>query len=192
MAQIPGKVTLLILALTVTFGFTPQATPHDTPVKGQEFYQLKVYTFDTEDQMKNTDEYLKSALLPALKKQNIGPVGVFKNRPDDEKPLHKTYVLIPGKSLDAFVRMDDKLRQDEQYLEAGKNHLAADHDNPPYQRIESTMMIAFEEMPKMRAPEYDNKRSDRIYELRSYQSATEDLYRRKVDMFNAGEEIAIF
>ncbi|MFK7920761.1 MAG: NIPSNAP family protein, partial [Bacteroidia bacterium] len=38
----------------------------------------------------------------------------------------------------------------------------------------------------------EGTRAERVYELRSYESATEDLYRRKVDMFNAGGEVTLF
>jgi hypothetical protein len=35
-------------------------------------------------------------------------------------------------------------------------------------------------------------KNERVYELRSYESATEDLYRNKVEMFNEGGEITLF
>jgi hypothetical protein len=35
-------------------------------------------------------------------------------------------------------------------------------------------------------------REDRVYELRSYESPTEHLYRNKVEMFNAGGEVSLF
>ena len=47
-------------------------------------------------------------------------------------------------------------------------------------------------MPLMATPNLEGPREDRIYELRSYISATENLYWNKVDMFNAGGEIKLF
>jgi hypothetical protein len=47
-------------------------------------------------------------------------------------------------------------------------------------------------MPEMLAPEFDSPKSDRVYELRSYQSSNETYFKNKVDMFNAGGEIKIF
>jgi hypothetical protein len=35
-------------------------------------------------------------------------------------------------------------------------------------------------------------RKDRVYELRSYESATELIYQNKMDMFNAGGEVTLF
>ena len=53
-------------------------------------------------------------------------------------------------------------------------------------------MSAFENMPNMFAPEFEVPKSDRIYELRSYESPTEEYYKRKVAMFNEGGEITLF
>ena len=47
-------------------------------------------------------------------------------------------------------------------------------------------------MPKMQASPLDGPRAERVYELRSYESATERLYLNKVDMFNAGGEVKLF
>ena len=47
-------------------------------------------------------------------------------------------------------------------------------------------------MPHFEAPELSSAPSDRIYELRSYEGATERLYERKVEMFNEGGEVALF
>ena len=91
-----------------------------------------------------------------------------------------------------FSLLEDTLMKDKAHLEAGGAYLNAPYDNPPYQRIASVVMKAFIEMPKMKASKLDGPRKDRIYELRSYEAATEDLYKRKVDMFNAGGEVKLF
>ena len=58
--------------------------------------------------------------------------------------------------------------------------------------MESTLMKAFVDMPKMQASQLDGPRAERIYEMRSYESPTERYYWNKVDMFNAGGEIKLF
>lgn len=158
----------------------------------REYYQLKIYSFDTEAQQKTTDTYLKEAFLPALKKLDIQNVGVFKPRPTDDEAPKMTYVLIPFNSLAQFSLLDDTLMKDQTHMENGAAYLEALHDNPPYTRIESVLMKAFVDMPKMSPSKLDGPRKDRIYELRSYEAATESLYRKKVDMFNAGGEVKLF
>ena len=53
-------------------------------------------------------------------------------------------------------------------------------------------MKAFAYMPQYKVFEYQTPPSERIYELRSYESATEAKALKKIHMFNEGGEIAIF
>lgn len=160
--------------------------------QAREIYQLKTYTFETDEQVQVVDHYLKEAFLPALKKLEINTVGVFKPRPNEEDSTKKIWVLIPFSSMDQFLNLESTLAKDESYLIAGKDYIQASHEQPPYQRIESTLLKAFIDMPVMQIPELDGPRADRIYELRSYESPTEKLYWNKVDMFNAGGEVRLF
>ncbi len=160
--------------------------------ESRQYYQLKTYSFETDEQIQTTDAYLKNAYLPALKKLGISPIGVFKPRQKDSITPKKTYVLIPFNSLDEFESLDDNLSSDPEYTIAGGDYLNAAHDNPPYGRIESTLLKAFSDMPMLEASKLDGPRKDRIYELRSYESSTEKIYKNKVDMFNAGGEVKLF
>ncbi|MEQ6118423.1 NIPSNAP family protein [Reichenbachiella sp. MALMAid0571] len=159
---------------------------------GREFYQLKVYTFDTETQVAVTDAYLKEAYIPAVKKLGIESVGVFRQKITETDTLLKMYVLIPFTSMDELISIDGALEKDQTYLAAGNAYINAAHDQTPYKRFESIIMQAFEEMPMMQASPVEGDRSARVYELRSYESATEKLYKNKVDMFNAGGEVKLF
>lgn len=158
----------------------------------KEFYELKTYTFDNADQVGVTDDFLGEAFIPAVKRQGIPSIGVFKNRVTEEDTVQKIYVLIPFESMDQFLDYEDKLIDDSEFLNAGRAYIDAPHDQPPYARINSTLIEAFDEMPKMATPEFSSPRSERVYELRSYLGPTEKLHINKVDMFNAGGEVAIF
>jgi len=178
--------------LTVTLTFLCLLIGISAQSQVQEYYQLKTYSFVTEDQEKITDDYLENAFLPALKEFDIMNVGVFKPHATDSIAPKKTYVLIPFSSLTKFQLLDEALAENETHNTNGKAYLQATHDNPPYHRISSVLMKAFVDMPNMKASPLEGPRSERIYELRSYEAATEDLYKRKVDMFNAGGEVALF
>jgi len=119
-------------------------------------------------------------------------VGVFKPRPNNEDILDKIFVLIPFTSLDQFAAIEMKLAQDDSYTTTGKEYLEADHESPPYLRFKSILLKAFKDMPAMKPSPLDGPRKDRIYELRSYKSATEAYFTNKVDMFNAEGEIILF
>ncbi|MEC3964393.1 NIPSNAP family protein [Flagellimonas halotolerans] len=193
-------IKLLLLLLTVALASCGNPKPEttatpETPETVQderEFYQLKIYSFSSEDQIAATDNYLKNAFIPAVKKQGIDKVGVFKFRTNETDTVQKTYVLLPLKGLQQFTELDNKLLEDEEYTAAGNAYINSNYDNPPYDRIQSILMRSFHDMPKMKTPNLDSPRSERVYELRSYESATEKYYRNKVDMFNAGGEIPLF
>lgn len=182
------KIRSLLLVMVFLGGVSNSYSQDD----GREFYQLKIYSFASEEQVKTTDEYLKDAYIPSLKKFGISTIGVFKEHREQDSLIGKTYVLIPLKSLDEFLSMESKLVTNEIHNTKGNNYLKAAHDDPPYKRIESILMKAFVDMPKMAVPKLEEPRNERIYELRSYESATEQLYVNKVDMFNAGGEVPLF
>lgn len=164
----------------------------DMSIQKQEFYQLKTYIFDTDSQVLVTEQYLKNAFLPALGRLGIENVGVFKPRMDANDTIKKVFVLIPFSSLDQMLQIDVLLAADESYLTAGNEYLSATYDKKPYSRIETVLMKAFEDWPVLKTPELDGPRSERVYELRSYESATEAIAANKREMFNAGGEINIF
>jgi hypothetical protein len=84
------------------------------------------------------------------------------------------------------------LLKDKNYLDAAKQWNELPSTNPPHVRLETIFMLAFRLAPRMKLPALKSPKNRRVYELRSYESATEALYRNKVKMFNEGGEIALF
>jgi len=158
----------------------------------RDYYQLKIYTIDTEQQEERMDNFLGKAYLPALHHAGIPDVGVFKPVEEDTSRGKLILVLIPFKSLDEFEKLSTVLNHDAVYQDAGRDYLEAVYDNPPYRRIESILLRAFEGWPELSIPEHPTPPFERIYELRSYHGATERIYGRKVEMFNVAGEIALF
>jgi hypothetical protein len=157
----------------------------------REIYQMKVYNYSSPSQEAALDKYLKEACLPALRRAGIHPVGVFKPAEGDDFGK-KIYVLIPFRSMDQFMDLPALLEKDREYQLAGNDYYNAPFDAPPYDRIETTLMKAFAYMPRLKAPDHSTPPNERIYELRSYESATEELYKKKVHMFNEGGELKLF
>jgi hypothetical protein len=100
--------------------------------------------------------------------------------------------MIPYHSLDEFSKIPDLLDADKTFNGNGKEYLDAVYTNPPYQRIESVLLRAFTGLKQMELPALTNPRTERIYELRSYEGATEKIYKNKVQMFNQGDEVGLF
>lgn len=153
----------------------------------RDIYELRTYHIENNSQESQIDNYLKNALIPAMHRNGVEKVGVFKpiaSQPDAGK---KVYVLIPYKSLKQYADLPSKLEKDKTYLEEGKAYIHASHDNPPYKRIETALLQAFAGMPKFKESSVSGPNKEQVYELRSYEAATERLYKQKVKMFNEGE-----
>lgn len=184
------KLSSTLLCLPALFFFCQSWLPGQK--EKREFYQLTIYHFNTSTQENIIDNYLKNALLPALHKMNIKNIGVFKNHSNDTLTDKTLYVLMPVSSLDEITRIASKLDADKSYRDAGAEYLKAVYSSPPYARIETILLRAFSLAPKLQAPVLSGPRKERIYELRSYESATEEIFRNKVHMFNEGDEIGLF
>lgn len=158
----------------------------------RDIYQIKVYSLENDQQGLRMDRFLEEAYLPALHRAGISQVGVFEPVEDAPMAGKLIYVFIPFESIDQFEQLGAVLSGDEEFLEAGSDYIDAAYDDAPYIRIESILLRAFKSMPEYGIPTHTTPPSERIYELRSYQGATEKLYEKKVEMFTDGGESEIF
>ncbi len=181
-------VPLLLLFLFISCGFMSYGAP---PAK-QQYYEIKIYRIKDPGQAATIDKYLKDAFIPAMHRAGISKVGVFKPVEADTAYGKLIYVFIPYKTADQYFELITVLENDLKYQTAGKDFIDAPYNNPPFIRYESVFMKAFSHMPEFRVPTYSNPASERIYELRSYESGTEAKALKKIQMFNEGGEIAIF
>ncbi len=149
--------------------------------EGREFYELRVYSLKNEAQQKLVEDYYQNAAIPAFNRLGSKNIGVF----TELKPAAytKIYVVIPFRSLAEFSNAYEKLAKDATYNEAGAAYLNAPAKEAAYERIESSLMMAFEHMPKIAVPE----KKARLFELRRYESASESAGKKKIEMFNTAE-----
>jgi hypothetical protein len=177
-------LTLLLLAVPVFVSGKASSK--------QMFYEIRIYRVNLPSQAETTEKYLKDAFIPAMHRAGISTIGVFKPVEADTAYGKFVYVFIPFKTLDQYLKLSETLDNDKVYQESGKEFLDAPYTNPPFARYESILLKAFPLMPQFRVPSYTTKPSERIYELRSYESATEAKAAKKIKMFNEGGEIGIF
>ena len=169
---------LSFLCLTLTLPALGQKAKKD-------FYELRIYTLKDKSS-EALDAYLQQAYLPALHRAGVAKVGVFKTA-DTAVADQKLYVFIPYRSYEQMFTTAQKLEKDKQLATAAQTFNNMPHNKPPYARYETVLMEAFTGMPGIHTPNLKAKKEDRIYELRSYEAATEKLHLNKVDMFNKGE-----
>src|SRR5690606_2921039 len=150
------------------------------------YYQLKVYHFKTAAQEAQIDQFLKDAYIPAMHRAGIPAVGVFKPIEQDAAD-QRVYVFTPVAKIEKLLDLNNILAKDNQFQTDGAAYINAEYNNAPYTRIETIVMKAFEGMLKPAKPNLTSPMSERVYELRSYESATEKLGDNKVEMFNFAE-----
>jgi len=158
----------------------------------RDYYQIKIFALSDSTQEARMDQYLEVAYLPALHRAGITAAGVFKPIEEDTVAGNIIVVMIPFRSLEQFEELTEHLNKDTIYQVSGKDYLEASFDHPPYKRIESILLKAFRYMPHFSAPPLSSPPGERIYELRNYESATEKLFERKLEMFNEGGEMELF
>jgi NIPSNAP len=181
-------VFCLLFAGCLFFTLHAQAKGKSKP----QYYQLETFYFSTSQQEALIDDYLKTAYLPALHGVGLKNIGVFKPIANDTATLKAIYVLIVCKDWNQVKDIAEKMQANQDYLAKGASFLGAPYDAPAYKRKEITLIKAFSMAPKMVLPVLTAPLAERVYELRSYESASDNLYRKKVHMFNEGGEVALF
>ncbi|MGH9622449.1 MAG: NIPSNAP family protein [Bryobacteraceae bacterium] len=150
----------------------------------REYYELRRYQLEQGAQSKLTNNYLSEALLPALNRLQIKPVGVFNLYLGVHLPA--IYVLIPYPSAETFVSREQHLAQDDAYLRAGEPFLKATSKAPAFQRMESELMAAFQGT-KLTPPPPAAHHGQRVFQLRTYENPSHQAHLRKIEMFHSGE-----
>ena len=152
---------------------------------GREYYQLRRYQILSGPQGKAAADYFRDGLIPALNRLQISPVGVFNVSIGVTTPA--LYVLMPCLSLETLVKLDEKLAADADYQKAATPFLTASAIQPAYSRMESSLLQAFEKMPRLTLPDAATAKMPRIYELRTYESPSDEDHKRKLEQMQAGE-----
>ena len=180
------------LAIVIAFLLALPFYISGAPKSKQMYYEIKIFRFNSPSQAEVTENYLKNAFIPALHRAGITNIGVFKPVEADTAFGKMLYVFIPYKTSDQYFNLVSTLESDQTYNQAGKAFLDPDVKAAPFTRYESVFLKAFAFMPQMKTYQYSTNPSERIYELRSYESATEAKALKKIQMFNEGGEIKIF
>lgn len=154
-----------------------------------DYYELKRYQLRNGPQARRLDEFLRELAIPALNLCGVQPVGAFSVLLGDVTPC--VYALLRHRSLDSVVAVRNWLAADAEFQKAAAFFREAPATDPPFVRMESSLLLAFEGMPELEVPLEAQGNRPRIFELRRYESHSEAALKTKIEMFN-GAEIAIF
>lgn len=165
--------------------FVPEGGAQPAPSRAREFYQIRRYALTSGPQTKLTEAFLSEALIPALTRLGMGPVGAFRLEFGPETPVF--YVLIPGPSSAALTELDLTLAKDDTFLNAAEPFWSAPATANAFNRADYSLLAAFEGWPKLVSPPSSATKAKRIFQLRTYESPSYRDHVRKVEMFNSGE-----
>lgn len=177
------KIFVILFLVSLTGGLHAQKS------KG-EYYQLIKYSYTSASQEAMLDAYLEEAYIPALHRNGVKNVGTFKAISNDTTESKTLLVLIPVTSFSAIETLNQKLATDKNINAHAYTNTA--FTSPAFTRKEVIILKSFQLAPKLILPALKTPRAERVYEMRSYESASEKIFRNKVHMFNEGDEIGLF
>jgi hypothetical protein len=173
------KKLLLTLSLLIT---------SSALLSAREYYELRTYRLISEEKAKLFDDTMGPALVNALKSAGIGPIGIFKPQEQKEGETEiLRHILMPFKSIEEWAGLSTKLRENGDVWQPAMEFLLTEKSDPAYTRIESSLLLAFEGWPELKAPAAPADKAGRHFELRTYESHSIIKGMLKVDMFNKGE-----
>ncbi len=160
---------------------TPRRGSAADDVSDRQLLDWRQYRINNDTQHEMVSTFLRTALVPALQRLEVGPVGVFTEMGDDASK--SIYLLAPFDSFGQRLDVDEALAADQTFLGAATDYLSTDKATPAYERIDSQLMWAFRGYPRVKTP----RSGPGIFELRTYESHSELKAKQKIEMFNEAE-----
>ena len=155
----------------------------------RQFIELRRYHLLPGAKSRAFGTFVGEALVPAMNRAGVSKVGAFTVMYGENAPSLLLVLAYP--TLESVVSLRDRLAADTTYAQAGSAILQAPLADPPFVRVESTLLRAFDAIPVVEPSASAGTNTPRIYELRTYESHSDPAALNKLKMFNAGE-IPIF
>jgi hypothetical protein len=137
----------------------------------------------SENQGQRMADWLIQKVKPALEKNGIGPVGVFRAAIGPNTPY--LMVLLSHASMAAVGQDWAKMEADAEFQRDFQSFYSM--PGRPYERMEVQLLEAFAGFPGIEVPPSEASRPARIFELRTYESTTPVTLAKKIGMFESGE-----
>jgi hypothetical protein len=149
-----------------------------------QIYEIRTYHFDTAEKRDAYGKFVGDAMIPALNRLEIQPVGLFTLIDQKAPEATDLWLFLPHESLDSVLGLEPRLAADDAYQAAGREVLLAGKKDPAFTRFDTQLLYAFAGHPRLTAPPTS---SDRIFELRQYENPNQERALNKMKMFNSGE-----
>jgi hypothetical protein len=155
----------------------------------RQYIELRRYHLIPGASQRAFGTFMGDVAIPAMNRAGVGPIGAFTITYGENAP--SLILVMTHKTLDTAMTLRERLASDAEYNRAGAAIIEAPLSNPPFLRVESSLLRAFEAMPTVEVPAGAAARTPRIFELRTYESHSDHAALNKMKMFNSGE-IPIF
>jgi hypothetical protein len=195
------KTSLAATATTaaLTTGLTASASTKPSAA-ARDYCEVRAYRLKPGASAALLDTYLAQALIPALNARGLSAVGVFNEIEVDKKagtskpkvgtaeaPV-SVWVLITHPTLESFVTVSADLNTDAKVQAAGAAYLNVPKATPAFDRVDTWLLRAFAGFPRTQVPAFSKtKTPTRIFEMRDYESHSEERALSKMAMFDNGE-----
>jgi hypothetical protein len=186
----------LAASATAALGLALNSSAHAAESSADRYLiEVRTYHFASPEKQQAYAQFLAQAEIPALNRAGVQPVGVFHLLAKDNPALKLSadstdlYVVLPHKTPQSLIDLEDRLAADEAYQKAGAAILTAPKSDPAFVRYESRLLWAFEMFPHVQAP---TQASGRLIQLRTYESHSRERARKKLEMFQQAGELTIF
>jgi hypothetical protein len=179
-------------ALTSSQALAAASGPGGQPAGGGSavLLELRRYRLRNGPMAARFAAYAKDALVPALGRAGISPVGAWNVSFGADSPT--LHLLLPHAGAESLVTLEARLAADAEYRRAAASLLALPPADPPFERCDSSLHVAVPTLPGIDKPAGTAAAASRVFELRTYRSPSEPAGRKKIEMFEAGGELAIF
>src|SRR6185503_19468672 len=126
-----GASLVPVLGQAAANGQTPEPT---VPAGKPQVLELRRVHVKQGQMVTRYHEYAKNALVPALNRAGVKPVGAFSVAVGPDSPT--VYLLLPHSSADAMLTLTSRLNDDAEYQKAAAAFRALPASDPPYLRRE--------------------------------------------------------
>ena len=155
------------------------------PLATRQYLELRRYHLLPGPKQRAFTTFVGEAAIPAMNRAGVGKVGAFTVVYGENAP--SLILVLAHNSLETVVSLRDRLASDAEYTRAGAAILDAPLGDPPFVRVESSLLRSFDAMPTLEPSASAGTAAPRIYEMRTYESHSDRAALNKLKMFNAGE-----
>jgi hypothetical protein len=147
------------------------------------YFQLQYVMLRNGTQPDRANAFFPKHYPAAAQRAGASVVGMFNAVIAPQSPFFLIVLAFP--TFEAIESTRAKLVADADFQKAAEQYSTG--PEPPYVRIESSILKSFDGFPSIKPPEGGPDRPARIFELRTYESNSFRSLRKKVKMFNDGE-----